>query len=382
MKRRDHVNTAALFLAPNFVGFLVFLAGPLLFSLVMAFTNWDLRTTVPFQVVGLRNFVDLLGNTDFWLYFINTLFLMLGIPVGMAGSLGLALLLNEPLKENTTAGRFIHAGLVLGGGVVLGGALYALGGETSHILAGLILLAAIIYTLAIFTGIVTYRTLYYLPSFTSGVALYILWKALYNPETGPINAIISWFLDGSWGGFNQMLAWVHVAPLSPPRWLLSINNLLALSPERVGFESARWGLGAREAILFMGVVTGIGGGNMLLYLAGLSNIPQELYEAADIDGANAWQRFRYVTWPQLAPTTFFILIMSCIGGLQGGFDVARVMTNGGPSGTTTTLSFYIYERAFLDFRFGFASAIAWVLFVIVFIITALNWKFGNRRMND
>ena len=132
----------------------------------------------------------------------------------------------------------------------------------------------------------------------------------------------------------------------------------------------------------MGVVTSVGGGNMLLYLAGLSNIPPELYEAADIDGASGWQRFWSVTWPQLAPTTFFIVVMSCIGGLQGGFDVARVMTNGGPSGTTTTLSFFIYDKAFNEFRFGYASAIAWVLFMIVFAVTAVNWKFGNRQLND
>ncbi len=89
-----------------------------------------------------------------------------------------------------------------------------------------------------------------------------------------------------------------------------------------------------------------------------------------------------MTWPQLAPTTFFIVVMSTIGGLQGGFEQARVMTNGGPSGTTTTLSYYIYTKAFEEFRIGYASAVAWVLFAIIFALTLVNWKFGNREVAE
>ena len=88
-----------------------------------------------------------------------------------------------------------------------------------------------------------------------------------------------------------------------------------------------------------------------------------------------------MTWPQLAPTTFFIVIMSFIGGLQGGFEQARVMTLGGPAGTTTTLSYYIYVKAFEEFQIGYASSIAWVLFLVIFAITLLNWRFGSRYVN-
>ena len=382
--RRGELCSALLFTSPNVIGFLVFLAGPLVISFLMAFTNWDLRRNVSLQFVGLRNFADLLGDERFWLYLVNTLYLMLGIPFGIAGSLALALMLNKPLTEGTIAGRFVHGGLVLLCGLVIGGGVLSIGAEGSatRVAAGLVLVGAIVYCLAVFTGIVTYRTIYYLPSFTSGVALFILWRALYNPQTGPINAAIDWLLNGSWGGLNAMLAWVNVGPLAPPQWLQSVNNLLALDAEHVGFRAGNFGIGAREAILLMGVITSVGGGNMLLYLAGLSNIPPELYEAADIDGAGAWQRFWAVTWPQLAPTTFFITVMSCIGGLQGGFDTAKVMTNGGPIGTTTTLSFHIYDKAFNEFRLGYASAIAWVLFALVFAVTAVNWKFGNRQLND
>ena len=86
-------------------------------------------------------------------------------------------------------------------------------------------------------------------------------------------------------------------------------------------------------------------------------------------------------WPQLAPTTFFIVVMSFIGGLQGGFEQARVMTAGGPAGTTTTVAYYIYTKAFEEFQIGYASAVSWVLFAMIFAITLINWKIGNREVS-
>ena len=121
---------------------------------------------------------------------------------------------------------------------------------------------------------------------------------------------------------------------------------------------------------------------MLLYLAGLSSVQPELYEAASIDGASRWQTFRNVTWPQLAPVTFFIVVMAVIGGLQGGFEMAKAMTNGGPAGATTTLSFFIYEEGFESGRLGYASAAAWLLFLLIFTATLVNWRFGNERTGD
>jgi multiple sugar transport system permease protein len=313
-RKRGDLIAAALFLAPNLLGFLVFTVGPVLFSLIVSFSNWRLQRTVPFQWVGLGNFRELFGTEEFYIYAINTLYLMIGVPIGIAGSLALALLLNQKLK-----------------------------------------------------GMIVYRTLFYLPSFTSGVALFILWKALYNPEYGPLNYLI-----------NSTLHLLHL-PGHGPEWLSSTHNVFGLPVEHVGFQRSQWGIGARDAIIIMGVWTGIGGGNMLLYLAGLSNIPQELYEASALDGAGKWASFRHIIWPQLAPTTFFIVVMSVIGGLQGGFEQARVMTgNGGPAGTTTTLSYYIYTRAFEQFQIGYASCIAWVLFVAILAGTLLNWKFGSQ----
>ena len=139
---------------------------------------------------------------------------------------------------------------------------------------------------------------------------------------------------------------------------------------------------AKPSLLIMGFWGAIGSNNMLLYLAGLSGVPQELYEAADIDGASPWQRFWNITWPQLANVTFFIMVMAVIGGLQGGFDMARVMTEGGPAGSTTTLAYYIYTQGFNTGRLGYASAVSWLLFVMVFVVTMFNWKFGNRYTNE
>ncbi|HEY3284076.1 MAG TPA: sugar ABC transporter permease, partial [Armatimonadota bacterium] len=216
---------------------------------------------------------------------------------------------------------------------------------------------------------------FYLPSFTAGVALMILWKALYNPDFGPINATLEW----AFRTFHVSALLGH--PVTPPQWLQSTRNLVGLHPEHLGFTAQQWGLGARDAIIFMGVWTAIGGNNMLLYLAGLSNIPLELVEAAELDGAGKWAVFRHVTWPQLAPTTFFIVVMSMIGGLQGGFEQARVMTQGGPAGTTTTLAYYIYTKAFEEFQIGYASAVSWVLFAVIFAVTLINWKFGSKELN-
>jgi multiple sugar transport system permease protein len=151
--------------------------------------------------------------------------------------------------------------------------------------------------------------------------------------------------------------------LAPPTWLASYY----------------W---AKPAIMIMGLWGSIGSNNMLMYLAGLTNVPVELYEAADIDGASGFQRFWHITWPQLAPITFFIFIMSVIGGLQGGFEMARVMTQGGPAGSTTTLSYFIYTEGFQTGRLGYASAIAWALFALVFCVTMFNLKFGSKYVND
>jgi len=283
-------------------------------------------------------------DARFWQYFYNTVYLMLGIPFGIAGSLGLALLVNNDLQPGGARTRVIGALLCLACGAVSLALVWGLGWHNVALLCGVFWL---VVALGVAFDVVAYRTIYYLPTFTAGVALMILWKALYNPETGPINAALTSVLSA--------FGW----DVAAPKWLTDVH----------------W---AKPALIIMGVWTGIGGTNMLLYLAGLSNVPRDLLDAAEVDGAGMWARFRHVSWPQLAPTTFFISIMAIIGGLQGGFDQARVMTGGGPAGATTTLSYYIYNMAFQDLDLGYAAAISWVLFAIIFTATALNWRFGKE----
>lgn len=325
-KERREFFSAMGFLMPNFLGFVVFSAGPVLFSLAVSFSNWNLQRTIPFRWTFMDNYATLIRDKDFWLYFINTGYLMLGMPIAIAGSLFLAVLLNQKLK-----------------------------------------------------GALVYRTLFYLPCVTSGVALMILWKVLYNPDFGPVNMVIDWILEHL--HINDLFRFLGGKDLTAPPWLLSTKNLIGIFPDDIRLGSGQFGLGARDAIIIMGVWTAIGGNNMILYLAALSNVPQHLYEAAEIDGAGTWAIFKNVTWPQLAPTTFFIVVMSFIGGLQGGFEQARVMTGGGPAGTTTTLAYYIYVKAFEEFQIGYASAVSWVLFMIIFGVTLVNWKFGAKELH-
>ncbi len=429
-RRRSDLPAACLFLGPNFVGFLAFVAFPLIFSIVMAFTNWDLSLHNRFredsiQWVWLRNFHDLLTHRDFWKYFGNTVFLMLGVPVGIAGSLFLASLLTRPLRAGRASVRWPIAAASLLGFGGLGCWFWA--GGLGPVALVFCLLAGGVLALGVTTGATVYRTLFYLPHFTSGVAVFILWKQMYNPIRGPINQALQPALDslarfvaatpsGLWAAGGYLLMTVAVAGSA---WLLSatVRNwldrefgfgtvLMGVATVTVGaliliglgvvacrlpgwavdgLETPNW-LGhvawAKPALMIMGFWAAVGSNNMLLYIAGISNIPQELYEAADSDGASRWQRFRHVTWPQLAPTTFFIVIMSVIGGLQGGFEQARAMTGGGPFGATTTMAYFVYNEGFETGRLGFASSVAWVIFVMVFAMTLINYRFGSRYVNE
>jgi multiple sugar transport system permease protein len=131
----------------------------------------------------------------------------------------------------------------------------------------------------------------------------------------------------------------------------------------------------------MGIWGSMGGMDLILYLAALQGIDPQLYEAAEMDGAGAWQRFWKITWPMVSPTTFFILIMGIIGGFQGGFDMAYVMTHGGPAGSTTTVSYYIYNNAYEWFQMGYAAALAWFLFLVILLVTLLNWLYSQKLVH-
>lgn len=179
-----------------------------------------------------------------------------------------------------------------------------------------------------------YRILYYLPAVIPGIAVSLLWLWLFHPDFGIIN------------------------------WFLSL----------VGIEGLKWLSDPKTAKLALVVMSVWGaGGNMLIFLAGLQAIPTQLYEAATIDGAGIWKRFRYVTLPMISPTLFFVLITNIIGSFQI-FTNVFVMTSGGPVNSTMMYVLWLYNLAFRQFRMGFASALAWVFFILMMVLTILIFK--------
>lgn len=377
-KQREAI-AAYGFLVPNFLGFLAFTSIPVVVSLVMAFSHWNIFKT-PFWI-GIENFRSLLwfhkegtgiaaNDPFFWQYVYNTVYLMMGIPIGMAGSLLVALMMNQRLR-----------------------------------------------------GIVMLRTIYFLPSVCAGVALLILWKYLYNADIGLINktirasgehiyatkagalvftavsaVVFGVVAVGIVAGLLALLQWLCDKVYCPwPEWLFrtltvtagagifiligiygrgvyaALSLLFMTPPDWLG--TVDW---AKPSLILMGLWGGLGGYNMILYLAALQGVPSSYYEAADIDGAGPWAKFWAVTWPMISPTTFFILVMSMIAGFQGGFMTANIMTGGGPAGSTTTVEYYLYQTAFEKFNMGYACAIAWFLFAVILIITLLTWRLGGK----
>jgi len=191
-------------------------------------------------------------------------------------------------------------------------------------------------------GVAFFRTAAFFPYITSIVALTYVWNLLFSPEYGPI---------------NEFLRFIGID--NPPGWT----------------TSASWSM---PAVLIVGTWREMGY-YMLLYLAGLQTIPTQLYEAATVDGASAWQRFWHVTVPGLRHTTFLVTVLLTIGSFKV-FDLTLLLTQGGPGQSTLVLSHYIYQKGFEQTNFGYASAISVVLFVICFGITIVQYRI-NRRGN-
>lgn len=189
-------------------------------------------------------------------------------------------------------------------------------------------------------GITVFRTIYFFPVVTSMVAVAVVWSWLYNPEFGLINYLLA-----------------ELFGIDGPRWL----------------QSTSW---AMPAIALMSVWKGIGY-NMLIFLAGLQAVPATLHEAAMIDGAGPFRRFASITLPMLSPTTFFVVVITLIGSFQI-FEQTYTMTQGGPAGSTLTLSYYIFQNAFQYFRMGYATAMAYILFAITLVVTVAQFRLQKR----
>lgn len=273
-----------LAISPWLLGFLLWTAGPMIYSLWLSFTRWDLFTDPIW--INLENYQTLFtGDSDFWQALkVTAIYTFIQVPLGLAGALAIALLMNSAVR-----------------------------------------------------GITVFRTIFYLPSVLPAIAVSVLWIWVFNPEFGILNALL------------------RVFGIEGPKWL----------------ADPQWAL---AALIFMSLWS-LGGG-MIIYLAGLKGIPRALYEAAELDGAGSVQQFWHITLPQISPTIFFNLVMGIIGSFQV-FTQAYAMTKGGPQKATLFYMYYLFDMAFIRFRMGYASALAWVLFLIILIFTLLVIRSSN-----
>lgn len=279
-------RAAYLFLLPWLIGLVVFVIGPIVASLFISMTDWNLLN--PPRWIGFDNYTKMFGDRDFYTSLSVTLrYVAMSVPIYMVVGLGVALLLNQKLR-----------------------------------------------------GMYVFRTILFMPSVIAGTAMAVLWSMLLNPDVGIV---------------NQVLRTLGIS--DPPRWLASRD----------------W---AVPAVVLMGI-WGIGGG-VIIYLAGLQNIPPHLYEAASIDGASPLQKFRHITLPMLTPTLFFQLITGLVGAFQV-FDVAYVLS--GQGARASALLFYllnVYNEGFRSARFGYASALAWVLVVVAAVSIIILFRTSER----
>ncbi|MDP9184441.1 MAG: sugar ABC transporter permease [Actinomycetota bacterium] len=286
---RKEERAAYLFLSPWLIGLLAFWIVPILASAALSLSTYKIIT--PPRFVGLENYRDMLfHDRTFWVSIRVTLkFMLLSVPLYLVCGLVLSLLLNLKMR-----------------------------------------------------GINLFRTILFLPSVLSGVAVAVLWVALLNPDVGAVNKVLE-----------------AIGIQDPPRWL----------------DSPTW---AVPSVVLVGL-WGIGGG-AIIYLSGLQNISAQLYEAALLDGAGPWQRFRYVTFPMLTPTLLFVLLTGLIDAFQV-FDLAYVLSRGGQGGLGDSLQFYLinlWNEAFQNHRYGYASALAWVMVLAATAVILVIFKTSGR----
>ncbi|NPV08108.1 MAG: sugar ABC transporter permease [Anaerolineae bacterium] len=271
--------------APWIVGFFTLTLGPMLASVYFSLTDYSVLQ--PPRFVGLDNFrVMFFEDPRYFTVLYNTMYYtVLHVPLSMILALTVAILLNQGLPGENVL-----------------------------------------------------RTIYYMPSVVSGVAVSMLWLWLFDPNLGLVNVVLGW------------------VGIQGPVWLMDPN----------------W---SKPALVLMSM-WGIGG-QMVIFLAGLQGVPQEMYEAAMVDGASWWHKIRFVTVPLITPTIFFNLIMGVIGSFQV-FTSAYVMTNGGPVNSTLFYVLYLYESAFRYFEMGYACALAWVLFFIIMAFTLVQFYTSGK----
>lgn len=275
-----------LFILPTMLGFILFLAIPVLASLALSFADWNLL--LPPVFIGVENYLNLFKDSLFWQCLLNTAYFSLfSVLFGVAIALFLATLLDNP-------------------GLKLSGFL---------------------------------KSSIFLPVIFSAVSVALVWQWIFDANSGILNHLLR-------------LLRLRVIPwLTDPAYSMPSVIIVAVW-RQIGY-------------------------NMVIFLAALKAVPLELYEAAAIDGAKPLRRFWNVTWPSISPSTFFVLITSVINSFQV-FDVTTVLTAGGPAGSTNTIIMLVYQSGFQNFKMGYASAIAYVLFAIVLVITLFQNTISKR----
>ncbi|MEM7029298.1 MAG: sugar ABC transporter permease [Chloroflexota bacterium] len=290
-RRRAAVGYSLI--SPWFIGFVIFILGPVIASIYYSMTTYNLLSAPTY--VGFQQY-EIMFTKDplFWGSVRRTLIWAVSlIVIGLTGSLVCAMLLNQALKGTTF-----------------------------------------------------FRAAFFIPSLTPIVAAAILWGWILQPTYGPLNALLG------------------LVGITGPGWL----------------QSTTWAI---PGLLIVRLWNFVGGGNMIIFLAGLQGIPQELYDAAHVDGASAWQRFRNITLPMLSPTIFFNLVIGIIAALKV-FALAYVApagsvgTEGGPAYATWFYILHLYNSGFVYLQMGYASALAWVFFIAVLILTIVQFA-GARR---
>ena len=287
MKRRGILGW--LFVGPALLHLVVFALGPMAYALWLSLFKIQLIKGER-RFVGGFNYAYTFGDAPFWNAMLNSAkFALMSVPLGMALGLGVALLANQKLR-----------------------------------------------------GMAIFRTLYYIPSIASGIAIAMLWIYVFLPKTGMINTVLGWVGIDNSTDFLKSTAW------------------------------------AMPALVLMSALNGVGP-KMVLYTAGLLGIPPELYEAAEIDGATKGRSFRAITLPMLAPTTFFVLVTSSIGAMQV-FTPVYLMTGGGPEDSTDVVGYHIYREAWVRFNTGLSAAQSFVLLVVIAVVAAFQFRLQRERL--
>jgi len=265
--------------------------------------------------------------------------LVLFLVVPMLASIGLSFASWDLLTPPRWVGLDNYRGLVHDGEfhAALLHTLYFVAGYLPLVFCGGLLLALALHQRL--KGIAWLRTLYFLPVVTSWVVVALVWKWLLNPQYGIVNRLLGFV------GVHGPGWWLD------PHWAMP-SIIFASAWKDIGFT-------------------------MVIFLAGLQSIPEEYYEAASLDGAGRWSRFRNITFPLLSPASFFVIVISLINNVQV-FDQVWVMTQGGPAGSTTVVVQQIVQNAFSFGRMGYAAAMSWVLFLIILVITAVQLRLQKR----